>query len=95
MSYDQISQNPRWGAMLAERDEGERRVLTLTDELQDALTNAEPGRFADVAARWAQTEECRMDRLTTADLVQVLERLGALAKGATERGDHLYCWMCV
>ncbi|WP_297550380.1 hypothetical protein [Amycolatopsis sp.] len=79
---------------MAVRDEGERVVVTLTDELQAALASADEARLRDVAPPWSQTDEFP----SSADpdhATSVLGELAGLARTATERGERLYCWICV
>lgn len=55
--YEQIVAGPRAGHVLTTQDGGERLVVTLTDELQDVLADAQDGHLADVVVPWSQTEE--------------------------------------
>jgi hypothetical protein len=42
VSYDVICHRPRCGHVVAERDGGEKLVLTVNDEMRDALADATP-----------------------------------------------------
>src|SRR5262249_40050593 len=53
VGYDEISARPRCGHAVAERDGGEKLVLTINDELRDALAEATPERLAAVSGSWA------------------------------------------
>lgn len=89
-SYDAIEQDPRWGTTLAERDGGERLVLTVTDSLVDALATADGDRLGAVAVPWSQTEEFGGAADPETLRVQLL-LLSSLAREARERGGSVYC----
>jgi hypothetical protein len=55
--YKQIVASPRPGHALAVRDDGKRLVFTLTNELQDALTDADDRQLVSVAVLWSQMDE--------------------------------------
>jgi len=55
--YDDVVDDPRSGHVVADRDGGERLVVTLTDALTTALREASDDRLAEVAEPWLQTEE--------------------------------------
>jgi hypothetical protein len=89
-AYAEIAAGPRAARMLRTRDE--RYVVTLTDELQDALTAVDDDELADIAVPWSRTEEFR----GVADPGVLAEFLGSfadLARFAVERGERLYCWI--
>jgi hypothetical protein len=93
--YDEILQGrPRAGPVLASRDGGRRLVVTLTRDLQAALSQADHARLADVATPWCQTEE--LSGQGDPGLAAAwLDELAGLARRATTRGERLYCWVCV
>ena len=92
--YEQIVAGPRAGKELASQDAGERQVVSLTDEIQAALADADDEQLAVVAMPWSQTEEfCGQG--DPADLTRVLRDLAALARRARTLDEHLYCWVCV
>jgi hypothetical protein len=70
--------------------EGDALVVTVTDTVRDALGAATDERLREVAAPWAATDE--LAGATPEMLADVLQRFAAMARGAGERGDHLYCW---
>jgi hypothetical protein len=92
--YDQIAAGPRAGKALVIRDEGEGVVVTLTDELQDALAAADDAQLASVAVPWSQTEEF-WGQDDPQMLAELLHELAELARRARSRDERLYCWICV
>jgi hypothetical protein len=92
--YEAVVASPRCGHPVAIRDEGELLVLTITDELQDALADASPEQLDAVAVPWSQIEEFPGD-VRSAGLASFLAELAQLARGALENGDRLYCWTCL
>jgi hypothetical protein len=89
-----IIRRPRNGHVLASQNDGMVLVVSLTDELQTALADAAPERLAGVAVEWSQTGEFR-GRGDTAVLTNFLQELAELARGALDRRERLYCWICV
>jgi hypothetical protein len=69
---EEIDQGPRAGKPLAVEDDGALMVVTLTDELQTALADADP----EGLGPW-------------------LGELAKLARRARNRGERLYCWVCI
>lgn len=92
--YDQIVAGPRAGKSLAIRDGGERVVVILTDELQNALAAADDAQFASIAVLWSQTEEF-WGRGDPQMLEGLLNELAELARRARSRDERPYCWICV
>ncbi|MFF0292312.1 hypothetical protein ACFYS8_03625 [Kitasatospora sp. NPDC004615] len=64
-------------------------VVELSDETRDALATIERKRLPELAARWARAEELRP--VPAAELVQLIHRLGVLARRAKKAEQHLYC----
>ncbi|MFJ5921485.1 hypothetical protein ACIQF6_02635 [Kitasatospora sp. NPDC092948] len=64
-------------------------VVELSDETRDALATVERKRLPELAARWARAEELRP--LPNAELLQLIHRLGVLARRAKKADQHLYC----
>ncbi|MGW4378348.1 hypothetical protein [Kitasatospora sp. NPDC004531] len=64
-------------------------VVELPDETRDILATIERKRLPELAARWARAEELRP--LPAAELVQLIHRLGVLARRAQKAEQHLYC----
>lgn len=93
-AYDDIVEDPQSGRTVADRDGGERLVLTLTDRLRDALAAASPERLAELAVPWSQTEEfCGQGDPEV--LATFLNSLAGLARQAQDKHERLYCWVCV
>jgi len=68
-------------------------VVTLTDELQTALADADGARLASVAVPWSHTEEF-FGQGDPQILAGLLHELAELARRARNRGERLYCWVC-
>jgi hypothetical protein len=85
---------PRDGDPVAIRDGGERLVLTVTQELCDALATHEPDRFDAVAGDWSRTEDFS-GQADPEPLANFLRELAHLAQGARAEDQRLYCWVCV
>ncbi|MEV4132137.1 hypothetical protein AB0J72_08220 [Dactylosporangium sp. NPDC049742] len=94
VAYDDIVEGPRAGTDIASADDGERMVVTVTDELQQALARCSPDDLTRTAAAWAQTEELGGDD-DVQPLTVFLGVLALLAREALGRGERLYCWVCV
>jgi hypothetical protein len=94
VDYDTVTASPRSGHAVAIRDEGERLVLTITDELQRALASASPQQLDAVAVPWSQTEEF-WGNVRPEALATFLYELAQLARGARDSSSRLYCWVCV
>ncbi|WP_203719430.1 hypothetical protein [Asanoa siamensis] len=94
VSTDVIFARPRSGLVVAVRDEGERLVLSLNDELQRALIAQPPDRLAAVAVPWLATEEFG-GQADAPTLAAFLHELARLAGDALNRNHRLYCWVCV
>ncbi len=92
--YDDIVADPRSGEAVAVRHGGELLVLTLSDTLVAALATATDSRLAEVAVPWSRTEEFWGEG-DPDELTDFLRDLSALARRAQERGQRLYCWVCV
>jgi hypothetical protein len=91
--YEDIKDSPRSGKPLAIVDEGELLVLTLTDELQIAMADADDERLAAVAVPWSQIEE--FQGVNPDALAPWLSEFAKLARRARDKGERLYCWVCV
>lgn len=92
--YEQVVAGPRAGHALATQGGGERLVVTVTDELQAALADADDARLASAAVPWSQTEEF-FGRGDPQILARLLHELAELARRARHRGERLYCWVCL
>jgi hypothetical protein len=92
--YERVVAGPRAGHVLATQDGGERLVVTLTDELQAALADADNAQLASVAVPWSQTEEF-FGRGDPQILTGLLHELAELARRARTKDERIYCWVCV
>jgi hypothetical protein len=92
--HDVIAGRARAGQQVAGHDQEGPWVVTLTDELQAALTAAPRDQIVAAAAPWSEDEEFQ----GPADpeiLAHFLLELADLARQAGRRGERLYCWICL
>lgn len=94
IDYRTVIQDPRSGQELSGEDDGEQAVITVTDGLQATLAGADEERLREVAVPWSQAEEF-WGQGDPEFLSELLIELAALARAATDRGERLYCWMCL
>jgi hypothetical protein len=92
--YDDIVARDRHGSDVADADDGERLVLTLSDEFQHALNAADDEQLTAVATPWSQTEEF-LGHGEPEVLAHFIRQLAHLARHATSTNSRLYCWVCV
>jgi hypothetical protein len=88
--YDVIAGRPRAGHVVARRSPDGPWVVTLTDELQAALTAASQAQIIAVAAPWSEDEESHGQGDPDAAADFLLE-LADLSRQADRRGERLYC----
>jgi hypothetical protein len=81
-------------AVIAERDGGERLVLSICAEVRDSLAASTPGDRQSAAVRWVEAE-APYRQVDVEGLSGLLEQLSELACRARDRGDGLYCWVRV
>jgi hypothetical protein len=93
-SFDDILQDPA-GQVVASRDGGERLVIPLTARLQDALASIDDGTVDEVAAQWAAPDAYYGTGADAELAAGALRDLVHLARAGRERGETLYCWVCV
>jgi hypothetical protein len=94
---DEVERNPREARMhqregppLASVDiDNGRWVVTVTDELRDALCAADARQRAAVAYQWAESGD--FGGADGEDLAYTVDRLAELARIAQLRSEHLYC----
>lgn len=87
--YDEVIGASRQCELLTDGD-ADALVVTVSDTLRDALAAASGQRLRQVAEQWAATAE--LSSSTHEMLADRLDRFATLARGALERGHHLYCW---
>jgi hypothetical protein len=93
-SFDEILAEPT-GKMVASRDGGERIVLSLTAQVQEALLEPDDGRIVEVGSAWAQPDEyygTGTDPLVATD---ALRGLIDLLRVGQSNGGQAFCWVCV
>jgi hypothetical protein len=93
-SYDEIGANPRHGELLSDPD-ADAFVVTVTDELRDALAATAEDRLPDIAQRWAQTDELVLGHAEPGHLIELLQMFVTLARHAIDQGGGLYCWLAL
>jgi hypothetical protein len=69
-------------------------IVQLSEELRDALADAQLSRLPAVAERWVRTEEF-WEQATAAEVLPFLGEVTALARRARQAGERLYCWICL
>jgi hypothetical protein len=86
--YDELP----WGEMLAMSDDANGPwIMQLSEELRDALADAQASRLPAVAEQWLGTEEF-WDQATAAEVLPFLGEVTAMARRARQAGERLYCW---
>lgn len=88
-AFDQLLEEVQ--EVTTEGDEGPW-VYVIPDELVAGLRSASPERLTEIAAKWAETDEWKLDGVPADDLRPLLDDLTDLARGA-EPPKHLYLWM--
>ena len=69
-------------------------IVQLSEELRDALADAQASRLPVVVERWVRTEEF-WDQATATEVLPFLDEVTALAGRARQAGERLYCWICL
>ncbi|HEX2174570.1 MAG TPA: hypothetical protein VHG70_01560 [Nocardioidaceae bacterium] len=96
VDYDALDKDPRWGGSPSDADPPEdRAVLTITDTLRDAMSEASDDRLRRVAEPWSRTAELTQEGwqdVTVDDHVRFLQQLHELAASAHRQGHRLYCY---
>ena len=91
--YRVITVGPHYGRMVAKGGAHGPWVATVSSSLQAALSLADSSTLARAAVQWSQAEELR--GAAAEDLTWILAELSGLARRATARDEHLYCWICL
>ena len=91
--YRVITADPQYGRKVAERGADGPWVCKISSPLQAALAQAGSDELTRVAVRWSQAEEHH--GAAPESLAWVLEKLSGLARRATAKDEHLYCWICL
>ncbi len=87
--YAEVTAHPRHGTLVDGVDEGPW-VVTVSDELAEALASAAPDRLVAVARTWAAAHGAAT--LAADRLAPALVALGGLADRAHQVRHGLYCW---
>jgi hypothetical protein len=69
-------------------------IVQLSEELRDALADAQLSRLPAVAEQWVRTEEF-WEQPPAAEVLSFLGEVTALARRARQAGERLYCWICL
>jgi hypothetical protein len=80
--------------LLAMEGEDGPWIVQLSEELRDALADAQLGRLPAVAEQWVRTEEF-WEQPPAAEVLPFLGEVTALARRARQAGERLYCWICL
>jgi hypothetical protein len=91
--YWVITADPRYADELAAGGAEGPWVSKVSDSLQAALAVTGRDELVRAAAQWSQAEE--LYGATAEEMTWVLEGLCDLARRATARDEHLYCWVCL
>lgn len=90
-SYADIKAGPRRGSMVADGEFGDSFVLSVADELRDALAGADPSALIAAAGEWIFDEAAEPSE----ESVPFVVALAELATTAASRGERLYCRVIV
>jgi hypothetical protein len=93
-SFDEILADPS-GKVTATRDGGERLIVPITSNLQNALVALDDERVPAIASEWAQPDEFYGTGTDAAVATTALRLLVALVRAGRASGRSLYCWVCV
>lgn len=91
--YEVITADPQHARMITGRGDEGPWVFAVSRPLQAALAQANSGKLARAAEQWSQAEE--VHGASPESLIWVLEGLSDLARRATAKNEHLYCWVCL
>jgi hypothetical protein len=90
--YDQLPEAEV--ELLAMEGEDGPWIVQLSEELRDALADAQPSRLPAVAEQWVRTEEF-WEQPPAAEVLPFLGEVTALARRARQADERLYCWICL
>jgi len=92
-SAEAVKENPRNGKLLAQAEDEQVVVVTISDEFAASLAGASSERLAEAAESWSHFED--FQGTDTSGLVGFLGDLASLARRARARNERLYCYLCV
>jgi hypothetical protein len=90
--YDQLPEAEV--ELLAMEGEDGPWIVQLSEELRDALADAQPSRLPAVAEQWVRAEEF-WEQPPAAEVLPFLGEVTALARRARQADERLYCWICL
>jgi hypothetical protein len=93
-SFDDILTDPT-GKVVAMRGGGNRVIVPATSNLQSALLGLPDERLDEIASEWAEPDEFYGTGTDRAVAAGALRDLVALVRAGRDRGETLYCWVCV
>src|SRR5262245_9333913 len=96
--YDEIAGRPQYGEPLAIDEHWDSPlVVRVNDELQTALINATEDQLKAVVVPWSQPwfQLPFPGPIDLDVLAEFVRELAVLSRTARERGERLYCWICV
>ena len=88
--YEELSE----AELVAMEGEDGPWIVQLSEELRDALADAQASRLPVVVERWVRTEEF-WDQATATEVLPFLDEVTALAGRARQASERLYCWICL
>lgn len=94
-TYDDIAAGPRRGSLVAAGEDGDTLVLTVADELRDALAGLDSAAAAAAAAAAARVWVCDEAAEPSEASAPFVAALAELAARAVARGDRLYCHIVI
>ncbi len=89
--YDKL---PSSEELLAMESEDGPWIVQLSEELRDALADAQLSRLPAVAEQWVRTQEF-WEQPPATEVLPFLGEVTALARRARQAGERLYCWICL
>jgi hypothetical protein len=91
--YRVITASPQYARKVTERGAKGPWVIKVSRPLQAALAQAAGDELARAAGEWSRAEE--VHGASPEDMIRLLEDLCGLARRATAKDEHLYCWVCL
>ncbi|GAB2488741.1 hypothetical protein [Nocardiopsis aegyptia] len=89
-----VTGHPRFVHLVTSPEAESTWIVTLPDELRDALADAPPARLAEISVPWSQAEEF-YGHADPGHLADLLDELAALAGRARSHDHGLYCRMAL
>jgi hypothetical protein len=89
--YEELSE----AELVAMEGEDGPWIVQLSEELRDALADAQASRLPVVVERWVLRTEEFWDQATATEVLPFLDEVTALAGRARQAGERLYCWICL